>query len=189
MRSQRRQSQVINNFFTFVTIVMISIVLVLYIKYGPKEKRVNSKLSCQELTQTSDKIFDEELLKKAYLLLQKGNYEINGGFIKPKFGKFFLKDEISLLQADEKFVNSINIKQKNSEIFLNIKYEIIENDKNDPRKKDEYCKLHAGSLQTSFRIQGKEAFRVYTDFLTYDKKEIEEKISCSIKAFKYNGKN
>lgn len=188
MRSYRRQSQVVNNFFTFVTIIMISIVLVLYVKYGPKVKRINSKLACQELTKTRDKIFNEELLKKSYILFEKGNYEINGGFIKPKFGKFFLKDKITLKQANDEFLKNIKIKQTHSEIFLNIKYEIIENDKNDPRKKSEASKAYAGNLITSFRVNGREAFRVSTYFLTYNKKEIEEKISCSIKAFQYNGK-
>lgn len=188
MSSYRRQSQVVNNFFTFVTIIMISIVLVLYVQYGPKAKRVNSKLPCQELSTTSDKILDDELLKNAYILLERGFYEINGGFIKPKFGKFFLKDKITLLQADTQFIKTINIKQKHSEIFLNIKYEIIENDKNNPRKKTEASKGYAGTLKTSFRVQGKEVFEVNTLFLEYSKKEIDEKISCSIKAFKYNGK-
>ena len=75
--------------------------------------------------------------------------------------------------------------QKN--IFLKIKYEIVENDKNNPRKK-EIEKNHAGELISSFRINQKEVFRMHTEFLQYDKDEIKQRINCTIKAFRHNAK-
>ncbi len=188
MSIQTRQSQIVNNFFTFASIVILSIVLMLYAKYGPEEKRVNSNLECQKITFTTDKIFNEKNLLQGYALMEQGAYEINGGFIKPRFGKSYLKDKISIEEADLFFSHKIAIPKAEKEKLMTIKYEIVENDKNDPRKKDESCKLHAGSLMTSFRVSGKEFFRVHTDFLQYDKNEIKKKIECTLDAFKYNAK-
>lgn len=184
----QRQSQIVNNFFTFASIIIIAICLTLYVKYGPKEKRVHSNLECQKITTTSDKVFNQKLLDEGFALLLKGKYRLDGGFLEPKFGKSYLKDEISLKEADIFYMKALNVPQNSSIKYLNIKYEIIENDKNDPRKKDKSCKLYAGSVITSFRINGKESFRMYTDFLQYDKKEIQNKIECTINAFKHNAK-
>lgn len=188
MRQHRSQGQTINNFFTLVTIVVMSIVLTIYVKYVPEPPRVNSNLECQKLTTTSDKIFNQNLLNEASTLLNQGAYILDGGFIKPRFGKSYLKDKISVEEADEFFEKHILKQSREKNYFVTVKYEIVENDKNDPRKKDASCKLHAGSLMTSFRINGKEAFRMHTDFMMYDKKEIEEKIACTVKAFRHNAK-
>ncbi|PLY09311.1 MAG: hypothetical protein C0626_09975 [Arcobacter sp.] len=188
----RRDSQVVNNFFTLVSIVIIAIVITLYSKYGPKVKtpsRVHSNLECQKTTSTIDKITSPSLLKDAKYYMENGLYVLNGGFIKPRFGKFYLKDEITIEEANDFFKLKIAIVQKENPVkYLNIKYEIIENDKNDPRKKDAYSKSYAGTILSSFRINGKEAFMMKTDFLEYDKKDIKNRIDCIIEAFKHNAK-
>ena len=52
-----RQSQIVNNFFSLATIVMVTVVLVLYVKYVVKEpKKENSGLVCQTIVNhTTDK--------------------------------------------------------------------------------------------------------------------------------------
>ncbi len=188
----RRDSQVVNNFFTLVSIIIIAIVITLYAKYGPKEKlpsRVNSNLECQKTTSTIDKITMASLLKDAKYYLENGLYVLDGGFIKPRFGKFYLKDKITIEEANDFFKSTIAIKQKENPVkYLNIKYEIIENDKNDPRKKDIESKSYAGKLLSSFRINGKEVFMMETDFLEYDKKDIKNRIECTVEAFKHNAR-
>ncbi len=186
MHKYRSQGQTINNFFTLVTIVVMTIVLTIYVKYVPKPPRVNSQLECQKSSYTFDKIYNQELLDEANKLLNSGAYVLDGGLIKPKFGKSYLKDHISITQADDYFQKAILKASSQKNYFVKIKYEIVENDKNDPRKKDESCKLHAGSLMTSFRINEKEVFRMHTDFLKYDKDDIRDRINCTVKAFRHN---
>lgn len=191
MSKYRRESQIVNNFFTLASIIMISIVITLYSKYGPQNttKRIHSNLACQQITPTIDNIISKKLIYEASDLLKKGAYILDGGFIKPRFGKSYLSTEVSISDANSYFKNSISITQKKDiNKFINIKYEIIENDKNDPRKKGDESKNFAGKIMTSFRINGKEAFRMHTDFLQYDKYEIKEKIDCTIKAFRHNAK-
>lgn len=192
MASQRRDSIIVNNFFTLASILMISIVLILYSKYGPeKEKplRVNSGLECQKLTKTTDRISSLELLKNANYYFENGLFILDGAFIKPRFGKFYLKDKITILEADKFYLDALNYKQKENPVkYLTIKYEIIENDKNDPRKKSIEEKSFAGNLLTSIRLNGKELFMMNTNFLEYDKESIKNRIECTIKAFKENAK-
>ncbi len=192
MARQRRDSLIVNNFFTLASIIMISIVLILYSKFGPKKEekpRVNTGLECQNITKTIDKISSLELMKDANYYLENGLYILDGAFIKPRFGKFYLKDKITIQEANSFFIDSLNYKAKENPVkYLTIKYEIIENDKNDPRKKSLEEKNFAGNLLTSIRLNGKELFMMNTNFLEYDKNDIKNRIECTIKAFKENAK-
>lgn len=199
MRRGARESQVINNFFTFGTIVIISIVIVLYSKYiaNPQEEQEGNNslkkelitLVCSEQTYSYSKIFNSKLLSESLKPLEKGYYKLDGGYIKSLYSKSYLEEFISLLEMNSFYENSIGILPlENPSKYITIKYEIIENDKKDPNKKDKDCKLHSGSIQTSFRINGKEMFRVFTDFKYLDKIEFQEIIDCTIRTYKANAK-
>lgn len=154
-----------------------------------EKPRVNSNLECQQLTKTTDKISSVELIKNANYYLENGLFILDGAFIKPRFGKFYLKDKITIEESNSFFIESLNHKPKENPVkYLTIKYEIIENDKNDPRKKTLEEKNFAGNLLTSIRLNGKELFMMNTNFLEYDKNEIKNRIECTIKAFKENAK-
>lgn len=187
MQSQRRQSQIVNNFFTLVTIVVVTVVLSLYVKYGPKQQILHSNLECQKQSPTYDKVIQPSLLKKAHTLLTSGAYVLDGGIIKPRFGKSYFSSLLDIDQTDEYFKNAINIPQKQKNYVLKIRYELFENDKNDPRKKEE-DKMYAGDLMSIFRINDKVIFKMKTRIKEYNKEEIKERIQCSVKAFKHNAR-
>lgn len=190
MRRGARDSQVINNFFTFVSILIITATLAIYTKYFNDKKSENSiykpkPLACEAGSFTYSKTFNQKLLDKSIKALEKGYYKLDGGFIEAVHMQSKIKDLISLEQTDNFYEEAIKIKaKKDLQKFLKIKYEIIENDKKNPNKINEECKLNAGSVQTSFRINSKEIFRVYTDFNFMYKNAIKERIDCSIKVFK-----
>ncbi len=191
MRRGARDSQVINNFFSLATIVIIAVVLTLYTKYIVKDEVLENqkkkivKLSCEKESYTYSKIFNQKLINKSHNALEKGYYKLEGSYLKSEFMPSNIENIISLDEIDKYFIASIGFKpKKDIEKFLKIKYEIIENDKKDPRKKDENCKLSAGSIMTSFRINSNEIFRVYTDFSFMFKNEIKQRVQCSIKVFK-----
>jgi len=180
MRRGARQSQVINNFFSLATIVMVSVVLVLYVKYVVKEpKRLNSNLTCQlEIDSTTDKIINEKFLKIGYELLNLGSYQLDGGMIS-SLEKSVIAKKLDLKQINNIFLNSIDINlTKDRRRFLKIKYELIEN--------EDETKDAVASLLTSFRVNNKEVFRMSIDFLKYDLIEIEKRVQCTMKAFKHN---
>jgi len=190
MKRGARDSQVINNFFTLATIVMITVVIVLYSKYIVKdESQENIKerlvLSCEKESYTFSKVFNQKLLNKSIRALDKGYYKLEGSYLQAEFMPSTIQDIVTLEEMDKYFENSIGIEpKKDIEKYLKIKYELVENDKKNPNKKDENYKLNSGSVITSFRINSKEIFRVYTDFQFMFKNAIKQRVDCSIKVFK-----
>jgi hypothetical protein len=188
------QSQKINNTFALITIVMMTIVITIYVKYVPKEEpkpSLNSGLECQKEVICFDKIYDLELLKEGVALLSNGNYELLGDISLATHMKPILDTKITIDQSDEMFFKAINIPQnENPQKYLTISYQLIENDKEDPNKKSDSdnCKLFAGYILTSFRINGIQAYRMQIDFNTYEHAEIQKRIDCTIEALKHNGK-
>ncbi|QOG12885.1 hypothetical protein [Arcobacter sp. FWKO B] len=188
------QSIKINNWFALITIVIMTVVITIYVKYVPQETKpiLHSNLPCQKEVICFDKVYDIELLKEGYELLQKGNYELLGDITLAKHMTPVLDTKVTIEQTDIMFSKAIDIVQNHdAQKYLTISYQLIENDKEDPNKKSDSdnCKLFAGYILTSFRVNGIQAFRMQIDFNTYDLKEIEQRINCTIEAFKYNGTN
>ena len=191
----------VNNWLTFVSIIIISVTIVLYSKYiAPAQQKkavANSPIPCQkESTELGkivcfDKVYDKKHIKEGLELLKQGDYAINGGIILSEHMPTKLEKYISLNHSDKYFLDAINIKQNEKSIRkLNINYEIIENDKANPNKKSnsKACKLYAGYILTSFRINNKQLYRIQIDFHSYDKTEIKKRIECTIESFKHNAK-
>ncbi len=190
MRRGARDSQIVNNFFTFVSICIVVATIVLYVKYINKEPDKKSvytplKLSCEQESFIYYKVFNQKLLNKSVKALDKGYYRLDGGFIQAEYMQSKIKDIITLEQIDKFYKEAIKVEPKDKiEKFLKIKYEIIEKDEKNPNKKYKESKLHAGSVKTSFRIKSKEIFVVYTDFNFLYKNAIKDRINCSIKVFR-----
>ncbi len=180
MRRGARQSQIVNNFFSLATIVMVVSVLVLYMKYIIKEPvKENSGLVCQKIVNhTTDKVSNEKFLRVGYKLLNDGAYVIDGGMIASLANPVITK-ELNLKQINNIFLNTIDINlTKDTHKFLKIKYELIEN--------EDETNDNVGTLLTSFRVNNKEVFRMNINFFTYDLIEIEKRVKCTMEAFKYN---
>lgn len=196
-----RNSLRINNWLTLVSIIMISATLVIYSKYiaptQQKKAAMNSGVPCQNESTTLgkivcfDKVYDKTLIKEGLELLNAGDYAINGGIILSEYMPSKLKDAINIEQSDKMFEEAVNIDQNKDAIRrLNINYEIIENDKQNPNKKSnsKNCKLYAGYVLTSFRINNKQLYRIQIDFHSLKHEEIRKRIDCTIKSFIHNAK-
>ena len=193
MKRGARDSQIINNFFSLATIVMISVVIILYSKYIVKDENQENpkkeivKLECEKESYTFSKVFNQKLLDKSTKALDKGYYKLEGSYLKAEFMPSSVQEVVSLAEMDKFFIDEIGTKpKKDIEKYLKIKYELVENDKKNPNKKDEKYNLNSGSVITSFRINAKEIFRVYTDFQFMYKNAIKQRVDCSIKVFKNN---
>lgn len=187
------QSQKINNLFALITIVIMTVVITIYVKYMPKDDQTSyhSGLECQKEVVCFDKVYNPQLLQEGVELLLGGNYELLGDISLAKYMTPILDSKITVQEADLMFLKAINTSiNENSQKYLTIAYQIIENDKEDPNKKSDSdnCKLFAGYVLTSFRINGIQAYRMQIDFNTYDLVEIEQRIKCTIEAFLHNGK-
>jgi len=179
MRRGTRQSQLINNWFSLATIILVSITLTLYVKYIVKKPpRLHSSLECQLNTNTYDKIINAKLLNIQASLIKEGRYVLDGGILEVLNQKSLIKEKIKISQMDRFFMQELNIFASNrSKKFVKIKYELIENEKD---------AQSPAVLKTSFRINGKEGFIMNTDLLSYNETTIKAAVSCTIKAFNHN---
>lgn len=190
MRRGARDSQVVNNFFSFATIIIVAVVLTLYTKYIVKDETQNPKkeivkLSCENDTFTQSTVINQKLLDKSIKALEKGYYKLNGAFIESLHMKSKIKDIVTLSEIDNFYIESIGTPPKKEiKDFIEIQYEIIENDKKKPNRKNDEIKLNSGSIKTSFRINSKDIFRIYTDFTFMYKNAIKQRVQCSIKVLK-----
>jgi len=180
MRRGARQSQIINNWFSLATIILVTIVLTLYVKYIVKEKpRLNSSLACQLLNNSSDKIINQKLLNMQNALILKGRYILDGGILEALDTTSFIKSKIKVSKSNQYFMQELNVLSTNThKQYVKIKYEFIENEEKNTKT--------LARLLSSFRINGKESFIISIDLLSYTNETIQEAISCTIKAFKYN---
>ncbi|WP_121628297.1 hypothetical protein [Poseidonibacter antarcticus] len=200
MKRNRRQSTIINNFFTLASIIIITITLVIYLTYMRDSKDdINDEkifitkekvipLECEDSTSIS-KLFNQKLLNKSINALNKGYYKLDGGYTKSLNSKSIIEDFISISEIDDYFIKSIGKKAKNDiKKFLTINYEIIENDKEKKVDLTKKIKFKAGTIRASFRANFIEIFVFSKDFKFYDKKEIQSIIDCTIKVYKNNAK-
>lgn len=200
MKRNRRQSTIINNFFTLASIIMITITLVVYMKYIQVEptnadsKSVYMKkekvipLDCEDETSKS-KLFNQKLLNKSLEALNKGYYKLDGGHINALNSKSIIEEFIPIEEANDYFTKAIKVlPKKDINKFLSINYEIIENDKDKKINLKKENKFKAGTIKTSFRANSIEIFTFSKDFKFYDKNEIQSIIDCTIKVYKNHAK-
>jgi hypothetical protein len=180
---RRNPSQTINNFYTLITIVMMTVVITIYTKYirstphevVQQETFKPTILPCQTEFNIEQKITQPNLLKEAFILFEQGNYALNGGLL--LLDNSVLKDKVSLKTIETFFDNTIDVVSiLNAQQFLNIKYEIIEKKTNNLR------------LLVSFRISSNEVLRMYTNLNHTKENEISQKVECIMNSFKHNAK-
>jgi len=162
-------------FITFVVFEEVN-------KFDPKQKR----LSCQEKTITFEKIDFEHPIWETNNLIETNNFVIKSNIEYSKLMPSHLINILTIKQANETLDNVIK-KYITSNIPNNkkliIDYYIYENDKEDKGKKGLKSKLYAGYLLFEFKLNNKLVYKIQTDYMNIDGKDIEERMDCVIKSF------
>jgi hypothetical protein len=190
MRRGTNPNLVINNFFSFATIVIMSITILIYNTFivGEKENKIE-KLPCEKEIFTYTKTYNQELLNKSIKAIEKGYYKVEGFYLKLESSKSSIEKVVSLDEMNKFYVDSVAIpSRKKLEKFLKIRYELVEGSKN-ILQNNKTERLKAGTLITSFRINSNDIFRVYTDLKFLYKNEIKKRVDCSIKVYKNHVQN
>lgn len=151
-------------------------------KFDPKQKR----LECQEKTITFEKIDFEHPIWETNNLIETNNFIIKSNIEYSKLMTSHLINVLTVEQADKTLNNVLN-KYVNSNVpndkKLLIDYYIYENDKEDKGKKGSKSKLYAGYLLFEFKLANKLVYKIQTDYMNIDGKDIEERMDCAIKSF------
>ncbi|KAB7885333.1 hypothetical protein [Poseidonibacter ostreae] len=151
-------------------------------KFDPKQKR----LQCQEKTITFEKIDFEHPIWETNNLIETNNFIIKSNIEYSKLMPSHLINILTVEQADETLNKVLNTYIKydipNDKKLL-IDYYIYENDKEDKGKKGPKSKLYAGYLLFEFKLDNKLVYKIQTDYMNIDAKDIEERMDCAIKSF------
>ena len=146
----------------------------------------SKRIPCQKKTTTFEKIIKPQFVLEAQKLLKDGQYTLESSMKKSVYAKSKLFDYISLNQIDQMTIDTINkniIQENNNDNRLFIKYYIYENDIKDPGKKTKKSKLYAGYLVYEFILNKKLVYKIQTDFMDFQGKDISNRIDCVFKSF------
>ena len=170
---------------------IILILLVLFVtfavfeeinKFDPKQKR----LACQEKTTTFEKIEFEHPIWETNNLIETNNFIIKSNIEYSKYMESHLINILDVTQADailNKVLKNYIKSNTPSDKKLVIDYYIYENDKEDKGKKSPKAKLYAGYLMFEFKLDGNVVYKIQSDYMSFEAKDIEERMDCIIKSF------
>jgi hypothetical protein len=151
-------------------------------KFDPKKKR----LECQEKTITFEKIEFEHPIWEANNLIETSNFIIKSNIEYSKYMPSHLINILDIKKADE-ILNNVLKKYIQSNIEnekkLLIDYYIYENDKEDKGKKGAKSKLYAGYLVFEFKLDNHIVYKLQTDYMDINGKDIKERMNCAVKSF------
>lgn len=137
---------------------------------------VDNRPICQKEITTFSKITeDKKLLKDALKQIASGNIKHECKIIPPKYMQSqHLINQKELSDLTSQTFHIIN--PKDEAVMLNCTF--YENDKLDPNKKSQSCKLYAGYLLYEFSHKNKLVYKIQIDVEKGDFKEFEKRIEC-----------
>lgn len=172
-------------FIPVVVVVLFSYIFYVIFTQAQISSKVK-RVECQAKTVTFEKISVEEPVRESVDLFLSNNYEINSHIEYSKYMKSHLRDILTVEQSDELLKNVINtyIKEPNlKDEKISISYYIYENDKEDLSKKEAKSKLYAGYLVFEFKLKDTLIYKIQTDYMDIDAKDISERMECVINSF------
>lgn len=172
-------------------LLLLILAIALFFAYGIYEqvnkKTIKSKrVACQEQTTTFEKISNKDKIKEAKNLLKSQNINLISDIEYSKIMKSVLVNHYSKekLQTEiDEVLSSYFTSNKDSKKKLEIDYYIYENDKEDKGKKNKKAKLYAGYLVFEFKLDGKQVYKIQTDYMKQDGSDIKQRMECVFKSF------
>ncbi len=172
----------------FVTLFLISAIgFSVYEQLNkPKMSAKSKRIPCQIKTTTYERVLQIDQIKEGQKLLLSGNYKIKSKIWKSKYSTSKLFNHISKEQIDtlnHQHIHNISTEKTSSNKILEINFYTRENDPDDPGKHGTECKLYAGYLVYEFKLDGKLIYKIQTDFMDFQGKDIANRISCVYNSF------
>jgi hypothetical protein len=166
------------------------LVLLVYLIYNQVERqKVPGKLDrleCHKNITCFEKIYKENLLDEAKEFLYAGNYTIRSGIDKATFMDSTLFQYVSVEDTEQFLYNYLSTLTQQKHSFDNgiiIDFTIYENDKEDPKKKSDKCKLFRGYVVLQILSPNKELiYKVQIDFMDQKGKDIPKALECALKS-------
>lgn len=149
-----------------------------------KQKLGSNRLLCHQGVNVFEKVINKELLKKTKEHIKNNKVS----FILSKKPSIYMKSElfhaVSMDKIEMMIKNQIGIHHiSNTVEDVVVEVDVYENDKEDPKKKSEQCKIYAGYFVIAFFYKTNLAYKVQIDFFHKKAEDLEVAIACAFESF------
>ncbi|MEA3354103.1 MAG: hypothetical protein U9Q33_09840 [Campylobacterota bacterium] len=152
------------------------------------------RIPCMSKTTSFERGYGDKDIANAQEQLRNGNFTLSSDIDKAAFMDSTLFEYIDMKELDRLTNETLNSYVKNKRIDntnqIQIKYIVYENDKEDPKKKSDSCKLFRGYVVLKVKnINNKIVYQSQIDISDPKGKDIAQTVNCAVKAFiTYNTK-
>ncbi len=171
-------------------ILFLFILLLLALTYSFYKEITKTKspkrIACQEKTTTFEKINSKSSIHEAIELLKNHQYSIKSHIEYSTYMPSYLINILNIDQANsllEEVISTYTTQTKNSAHTLLIDYYIYENDKEDKGKKNAQAKKYAGYVVFEFKLNNQLIYKIQTDYMDINAKDLKERFSCVLESF------
>ncbi len=172
--------------YTIIIIALIYFVGNDIYKQNTKTGAKSTRLTCHKKCKVFERIYDDELLKKAQQTVRAGEYKLTSRIKEAEFMETQMFKYVHIEEVDQIVKDAIEKKKQadvKAEGKVDIDYYIYENDKADPGKKSKESKLYAGYLRFILTYNGKRFYSMQADFMNLEGKDIPQSVECAIETF------
>ncbi|AXX92247.1 hypothetical protein CPU12_01455 [Malaciobacter molluscorum LMG 25693] len=163
------------NKFLYSIFILVFIVIIFVIYNQTNSSKKPNRLTCQNVTNTYEEIYDKKTIAKAKELLSAGNYKLN---ISMNYAK---KSDIKSYFSESDFKHILDSVLDNYEEEYEhnaIKYITINSSF---REKD--IDSNNGYISFDFIFDNQTIYKIKTEFKDSNIDELEDRVNCVIKSF------
>lgn len=172
-------------------IVVFLVLIISYEVYEQLNKKEvpgkTTRLPCMAKVISFERAYDKKGIDDLKNSIKNGDIKIRSSIDKATFmdSTLFETVDIRLLEIKtDEIIRSYASKDLDKNSKNSLEFIIFENDKNDPKKKSDSCKLFRGYVVMKFKNQNnKVVYQNQIDFMDNDGKDIPQALQCAIKAF------
>ena len=174
-----------NIFFTALAVFLFGVIAIEVFSSFTEKKAKSDRLSCHEEVVVFERIYHEDLIDKVQQAIIANDYELQVRVSKSSYMPTQLFDHITPQQIaqmlQDRYSKEYDAQAASSKSAV-IDLFIYENDKEDPKKKNEAAKKYAGYLTLRYMIDEKEIYRFQIDFMDMQARDIDTRIDCAVKS-------
>jgi hypothetical protein len=166
----------------------VTVVLVLSVVWmettAPEKSARSQALPCQQEVTTFDRWRVEAPQREAaQQKLQAGNYTLSGQQHYAEYMQSALEGVLTGEEVEALLVEAVGAAPASDEAPLQIRWDLYEDDKADPKKRNPPKTAFSGYLLLSFVDGGQEVYRIQIDYLEADASDLGRRAACAIASF------
>ncbi|MGM0623825.1 MAG: hypothetical protein ACQESH_07390 [Campylobacterota bacterium] len=170
--------------YYLIVIIVIGIVSVeMYNQLNPTKAK-SQRLACHEGVTVFERINNEGKITALQEAIKAGNITVEPRIQKSEYMQSQLFTHITQEQIEKKIYDRF-VEEKtdaSSEHDVVIDLLVYENDKEDPKKKNEAAKKYAGYIHLKYLLDESVVYRFQIDFMDMQARDLDDRIDCAVQS-------